>query len=124
MTTTVLIVGTVLLAASEIVYFLALGRKQQAVHGSYEHYVSTLRAMLAATAMMIFAIILGIAFMMIGVYPLAILLFALATGCVLRIKAHLDEDDWFSCQRLRFKRRLRNFRRRLSSTVAPLPTPT
>jgi hypothetical protein len=124
MITAILIVVTVLLAASEILYFLALGRKQRAVSGSYQRLIYSRQAALAAAAMMIFAIILGIVCMAIGDRPLAILLFALAAGCVLTIKAHLDEDDWFSRQRRRFKQRLKNIRRRLAPTATPLPSPT
>ncbi len=112
-----------LFVASEITYWRLYWQKTAAVHGSYEHYVLCLKAALAAAAMMVSGVSFGIILISFGEYAAGVILGALSIGCILLIKAHLDEADWIDGQKRRLKHRLRRLRGRIRSTPALQPLP-
>jgi hypothetical protein len=119
----VILVDMILLGLALVLHKRASELKRGFVRGSLERHVTAREAAIAALAVIVLGGILSAEFCIAGIYTMSMPFGLLTCLMTLNLKEHLEDDDWFDNQKSRFKRQLKEIRKRRSAAV-PQFSPT
>ncbi len=104
---------------TNFLYIMSSEELKWAIPSSLKYQEALEQCILLGSMSLVFSISLGSVYFVEGVYTMGVLLLLYALLMAVKVKKHIDDDNWYNNQRQRLSRKLEQFRERLTSPFAP-----